>query len=203
MKWTNSFINFTIGIGIGIFLSSCSIIEPYYLDLPDKKKAKYAVLAIDVNNHKNQNNPNVYSINGNELNLLLEKNKSNKTLIIFFTYWCPNSNTFLPTFLEKIANIENLDTYLVSPDDWKYATSYKRYYTKNNIKHNIYLLDVFKYGKKRNPHKRMGKFMSEICTDCYTIEGFPSVILFDKDNSIIYKQSVKIENDSILKYLNK
>jgi hypothetical protein len=109
----------------------------------------------------------------------------------------------LPTLLEKISNVKNLDIYLVSPDDWKYVTNYIRYYTKNNIIYNIYLLDVFKYGKIRNPHKRMGEFMSEICKDCYSISGFPSVILFDENNNIIYKQSAKIQNDSILKYLNK
>ncbi|MGI6319896.1 MAG: TlpA family protein disulfide reductase [Bacteroidales bacterium] len=200
MKITNIFSCFTVVILF--FLSSCSIIEPYYLDLPDKKKAEYVVLAINENNHKNQNKPDIYSINGNELTLLLKKNKSNKTLLIFFTYWCPNSNSFLPSFLDEISNVKNLDIYIISPDDWKYVSSYKRYSSKNNIIHNIYLLDVFEYGKKRNPHKKMAKFISEICIDCNIIEGFPSVILFDKTNSIIYKQSVKIESDTILKYLN-
>jgi hypothetical protein len=65
------------------------------------------------------------------------------------------------------------------------------------LKSNVYLLDVNKYGEKRNPHYRMKKFITEICDDCQNIKGFPAFILFNEKNEIVYKNAGSIPPETI------
>lgn len=87
------------------------------------------------------------------------------------------------------ANKSNVKTYLISPDDWMYKYNYKSFKKKNTISNPILLLDVHEYSKG-NVHKRMKKFIGTFCKDCNDVAGFPSCILFDSNNSIIYKSLI-------------
>lgn len=181
-----------------ILLNSCAIIDPYYLNLRSVRQNEFKVQSIDPSDKSNKN-PNVYSLNSSELKHLLGATSKRYKLLIFFTYWCPNSSESLPILLDDLCDTDEIEIILISPDDWVRKGSYLGYVSKYKL--NVYLLDVYSYGEKRNPHYRMGKFISEFCSDCKEIKGFPSFILFDSEDSIVYKNTGKIEStviDSLL-----
>ncbi|OQX72151.1 MAG: hypothetical protein B6D61_14970 [Bacteroidetes bacterium 4484_249] len=63
------------------------------------------------------------------------------------------------------------------------------------------MLDVYKYGEKRNPHYRMHKFIAEICSGCEEVSGFPSLILFDRQNKVVYKHTGAVSFDTIVEVM--
>ena len=50
--------------------------------------------------------------------------------------------------------------------------------------------DVLKYGDgKRNPHKRQEPFVEEICPQCEEKMGFPTLIVFDSANNLLFNST--------------
>ena len=188
------------------FLASCSITDPHYLNLSETRKKELDIQRIDPTEHFGKSEPvGVYSINSNELFSLLSNSVVKYKIVLFFTNWCPNSAESIPVLLDALKNKEELEIYMISPDDWIRKPSYLGYQRKYNLNQNIYLLDVYSYGEKRNPHYRMEKFISEICSDCKEIMGFPSFLIFNRENNIIFKQTGNIEPsrmDTILRIIN-
>jgi thiol-disulfide isomerase/thioredoxin len=179
---------------LSAFLASCSITDPYYLDLRNSRQNELNILKIDTSDNFNKNNPlGVYAINSKEFLSILNKSTVKYKIVIFFTNWCPNSAQSVPVLLDSLKNKEELEIFMISPDDWIRKPNYLGYQRKHNLNLNIYLLDVYSYGEKRNPHYRMEKFISEICSDCKEIMGFPSFLVFDRENSVIFKHSGKLE----------
>lgn len=182
-----------------VLFCSCSITDPYYLNLNNMRQNDFIINKIDtLYEFRNDNIVEIYSINSSELRYLLNSNSSNYKLIIFFTNWCPNSSESVPALVNVLSNTDELDIYLVSPDDWVRKENYLRYMNKHRLNFNIYLLDVFSYGEKRSPHYRMKKFINEICLDCDDIRGFPSFILYDQNNFIIFKHTGNIDANVII-----
>jgi len=189
---------------LSAFLASCSVTDPYYLDLRTSRQNELNILKIDTSNNFNKNSPlGVYAINSKEFLSILNKSAVKYKIAIFFTNWCPNSAESIPVLLDSLKNKEELEIFLISPDDWVRKPNYSGYQKKHHLNLNIYLLDVFSYGEKRNPHYRMKKFISEICSDCKEIKGFPGFLVFDSENSLIFKHSGKLEANrlnAILKF---
>jgi hypothetical protein len=183
-------------------MTSCSITDPYYLNLKEKRQQDVKIHRIDTVLFEGFNSHplGVYSLNSTEFKNALVKSLSDFTLVIFFTDWCPNSKENVPYSLNGLKSVNGLEIVLVSPDDWIRSASYFGYMKKYKLDLNIYLLDVYSYGEKRNPHYRMKSFISEICDSCAEIGGFPSIIIFDSKNSIILKQSGKIDSEGIISF---
>ncbi len=178
-----------------LFFSSCNLVQPYYLSLNNTKQKKYALLPLDT---ITQSEKGIYSINSKDFLSEIEMDSANFKLVIFFTNWCPGSEEFLPPFLNSLKKSENKPrTFFISPNDWVYKYEYINYAKKINLNRPVYLLDVYKYGEKRNPHYRMHKFISEICTGCEEVSGFPSLILFDRRNEVVYKHTGAVSFDTI------
>lgn len=181
-----------------VSLCSCSITDPYYLNLNNERQIEFTISKIDTTNEfRNENIIDIYSINSSELDYLLRSNSNKYKLLIFFTYWCPCSSESVPVLLNDLSKIDELDIILISPDDWVRKKNYLGYINKHLLNFNIYLLDVYSYGEKRNPHYRMRKFINEICSDCNDIGGFPSFILYDQYNFIIFKHTGEMDTNVI------
>jgi hypothetical protein len=181
-----------------VSLCSCSITDPYYLNLNNERQIEFTISKIDTTNEfRNENIIDIYSINSSELDYLLRSNSNKYKLLIFFTNWCPNSSESVPVLLNDLSKIDELDIILISPDDWVRKKNYLGYINKYLLSFNIYLLDVYSYGEKRNPHYRMRKFINEICSDCNDIGGFPSFILYDQYNFIIFKHTGEMDTNVI------
>ncbi|GAB1418677.1 hypothetical protein MASR2M12_14420 [Bacteroidales bacterium] len=179
-----------------VLLCSCSIADPYYLNLDSARQIEFTISKIDTTNEfRYENIIDIYSINSSELDYLLRSNSNKYKLLIFFTNWCPNSSESVPVLLNDLSKIDELDIILISPDDWVRKKNYLGYINKYLLKFNIYLLDVYSYGEKRNPHYRMRKFINEICSDCNDIGGFPSFILYDQYNFIIFKHTGELDTN--------
>ncbi|MBW7848698.1 MAG: hypothetical protein H3C41_11525 [Bacteroidales bacterium] len=179
-----------------VLLCSCSITDPYYLNLDSARQIEFTISKIDTTNEfRYENIIDIYSINSSELDYLLRSNSNKYKLLIFFTNWCPNSSESVPVLLNDLSKIDELDIILISPDDWVRKKNYLGYINKYLLKFNIYLLDVYSYGEKRNPHYRMRKFINEICSDCNDIGGFPSFILYDQYNFIIFKHTGELDTN--------
>jgi len=179
-----------------VSLCSCSITDPYYLNLNNERQIEFTISKIDTTNEfRNENIIDIYSINSSELDYLLRSNSNKYKLLIFFTNWCPNSSESVPVLLNDLSKIDEWDIILISPDDWVRKKNYLGYINKYLLNFNIYLLDVYSYGEKRNPHYRMRKFINEICSDCNDIGGFPSFILYDQYNLIIFKHTGEMDTN--------
>lgn len=177
-----------------LLLTSCSIISPYYLDLSEKKRNLYQVNAFE-KQAVNENDVKVYSINSDDIKSVVGHTNS-KTLVVFFTYWCANSVEKLPKLMDKLNTVQGVDCYLITPEDWVFEESYRKYSSVHLDSSNVFMLDVNKYGEKRNPHYRMHKFIAELCDNCDEVSGFPSVIIFDEKGEIVYAYR-DVEMDSV------
>jgi hypothetical protein len=49
----------------------------------------------------------------------------------------------------------------------------------------------------------MHKFISEICSNCEEVSGFPSLILFDRRNEVVYKHTGAVPFDTIVEAMKK
>lgn len=178
-----------------LFISGCYLVQPYYLRLNESKQEKFNLYPSD---STNQFSSDIYSIKSKEFLSTIKEDSANYKLLLFFTNWCPNSEEFLPAFIDDLQDSDcKLTTFFISPDDWVYKNEYINYAKKLQINGHVYLLDVYSYGEKRNPHYRMGKFISEICSDCKDISGFPSMILFNKENKVVFKKVGAVSFDTI------
>jgi len=102
-----------------VSLCSCSITDPYYLNLNNERQIEFTISKIDTTNEfRNENIIDIYSINSSELDYLLRSNSNKYKLLIFFTNWCPNSSESVPVLLNDLSKIDELDIILISPDDW-------------------------------------------------------------------------------------
>ena len=183
-----------------LLFSSCNLVQPYYLILNKAKQKKYALLPLD---SVTQSEKGIFSINSKEFLSVIKMDTANFKLVIFFTNWCPGSEEFLPVFLHDLKNSNSKPKiFYISPDDWVYKNDYINYAKKIDLNSKVYLLDVYSYGEKRNPHYRMGKFISEICTDCEEIGGFPSLILFNNENEVVFKNTGAVSFDTIIEIMN-
>ncbi len=186
---------FTYTCLLSIILTSCAVIPPYesYIHLSEKKQKEFKLEPLDTNN---QSGNKILSINSDNLLSVITKDTTCYKILVFFTFWCPSSEEYLPIFIEKTKNTK-VKIFYISPDDWVYKPQYMEYKSKLHINANFYLLDAYQYGKKRNPHYRMGKFISEICSNCQNIKGFPSFMVFNGKNEIIYKNVGSISDKVI------
>lgn len=180
-----------------IIITGCSVTVPYYLNLRKEKRETFTLKPPDINLTNT-----VLSINSRQFDSIINLDTLNFKLIIFFTYWCPNSADFLPELVTNLP-LNGLRTFFVSPDDWVYKHQYQEYMQYLKLKDNIYLLDVNSYGEKRSPHYRMDKFVSEICDICQEIKGFPSFILYDDKNKIVLTKVGNISIDNITDLITK
>jgi len=142
-----------------------------------------------------------YSINSEDAKSFLSERNNSKKVIIFFTYWCSNSVQNIPKILDGLNSVQNTDYYLITPEDWIEVNNYKTYSAYQLDSTNIFMLDVYEYGEKRSPHYRMKKFISEICDTCEEVGGFPSIIIYDENGSLIYSQRSDVEMDSVFRLL--
>ncbi len=202
MKKKNTYIIFQITMLV--VLTSCVSVDlnhlRYYLKLPEKKQAEYQLMPY---NSVDRTDKGVYSINSTEFLSAIQNDTVNYKLLIFFTWWCSSSEEFLPDFLKELRdNDGSLNTFFISPDDWVYKYDYLNYADKIGLNSPVYLLDVYAYGEKRNPHYRMHKFISEICDNCDEIEGFPGLILFNRQNEIVFKKTGAVSFDTIAGLVN-
>ena len=185
-------------------LSSCAIDFNhlrFYNNLNEEKQAYYKLTTFGSENKPEEK---IYSINSSEFLSGIQNDTVNYKLIVFFTQWCPGSEAFLPGFVKDLKQHGNKpETYFISPDDWVYKYDYLDYAQKINLNNPVYLLDVCKYGEKKNPHYRMHKFISEICSNCEEVSGFPSLILFDRRNEVVYKHTGAVSIDTIVEVMKK
>jgi len=169
------------------FVTFCACGRTKYLSINNTvDKSKFELKPYDFSNASL-----IYSIDSSGLDKVL-KNNHDKLLIVFFTFWCPNSNSFIKTIVNE-SNQNNITTILISPDDWVYKYEYLAFQQKTNINNPILLLDVNEYSKG-SIHRKMDKFVNSFCDDCKDVGGFPSYVLFDKNNSIIYKGLITKDN---------
>ena len=174
-------------------MHSCKIVTPYYLDRTKEEQEGLKLESLDLSN---QFNNEVLSINSENFHTVLENDTLSYKILAFVTFWCPNSEKYLPIFIQQTDSL-HVRIFYISPDDWVYKNEYISFISKFNIKSNVYLLDVYKYGEKRNPHYRMHKFISQVCDKCGEIKGFPSFIILNNKNEIIYKNFGPIPVDII------
>jgi thioredoxin-related protein len=131
----------------------------------------------------------LYSINGQNIDNVLEQLKINERLaIVFFSSSCP----YYGERKEKIKNIlsENPNTkhLYITSYDWAYYGRYNSYWN-NYLNSDIYMIDIDPYGSTKNPHKRQKAFVEEICPQCEEKMGFPTIIVFDNNRRLLFNPS--------------
>jgi len=147
-------------------------------------------------------NDSIYSLTYSQFKTLVLNSSKQYHLYISYTYWCPSANHSFPQ-LAKLDSLPNLQTYFVTPDDWYYLNQYKNYLYWQNYHKPTFILNIHTYGNKFNPHTRFNRFKREFCLDCENVSGFPSLLLFDKNCHLIYKDNSGNFSSALIEQIKK
>jgi hypothetical protein len=187
MKWL---------VCILILFAGCGINPTYRkLDLQQKTICTPATITDSLRNDS------IYSLTYADFKTLVFKSNKPYHLYISYTYWCHSVKFNFPSLL-SLDTISNLQTYFVTPDDWYYLNQYKNYLYWQNYHNPTFILNIHAYGNKFNPHKRFSRFKREFCLDCKEVSGFPSLMLFDKNCNLIFKDNGNFRPDLLVQIKN-
>lgn len=117
------------------------------------------------------------------------KDKDDRLFIIFFNWWCPSFGEKRERIVNLVESNPNVTPLYITSDDFVYYRYYQEGYQKK-LNADIYMIDVMKHGNgKRNPHKRQEPFVKDICPECVELTGFPTLIVFDSDEKLLFNST--------------
>lgn len=192
---------FLISIFI-VFAISCSPFkERYFNKLSDKKKEKYLVNSINTDEHSNQKNDTIYSLNISELEKIIKNSNNNYHLLYNINLNCLDY-PLLTTLIEKFKEIKGLDFYVINGVDLVYKQKSMQLIHKLNSNIKYYILDPNIYGnidgwhENRTTRLRLRKFYFDILNlnghstsdEIYlrNDEYSPTLVLLDNNMNPIY-----------------
>lgn len=189
-----------------LFTISCSPFkERYFKKLSDKKKVKYLVNTIDTDEHSNQKNDTLYTLNISEFEKIVKNSRNNYHLLYKINVNCFDY-PLLTTLIKKFKEIEGLDFYVINGVDLVYKEKLMRliYSLNSNIKY--YILDPEIYGstdgwhENRTTRLRLRRFYFDILNinghstsdEIYkrNDEFSPTLVLLDNNMNPIYYTNV-------------
>ncbi len=123
-------------------------------------------------------------------------------LVIFFTEWCQPCTEKLPQIKNITEEFHNLTCYYVYSDTEKNIKFLRKYLHDHALFSKIYILDNSYTG---NVKKRFKRFRNQICNECESNIGFPTLILLDRNMNVLYKSTGSIEElkEILTKNVNK
>lgn len=125
--------------------------------------------------------------------LILASNKEYK-IVFKLSNKCHSSLESFPVLIDYISQYpDKFELFPIIGDRYSEIPSYEAYLQYLAYNKPIYILDVEKYGNKRNPSKKLDKVVKALCHECnYRKMGFSSFFVFDQLNSIVLHNTWKV-----------
>ena len=137
------------------------------------------------------NETDLFDINGQNIKEVQNalEDKDDRLFIILFNWWCPSFKDSRERIVSLVKLNANVTPLYITSDDFSQYYYYQEKYRKI-LNSDIFMIDVLKYGDgKRNPHKRQEPFVEEICPQCEEKTGFPTLIVFDSSNNLLFNST--------------
>ncbi|HAL65098.1 MAG TPA: hypothetical protein DCP10_05985 [Bacteroidales bacterium] len=119
---------------------------------------------------------------------LLSNSSTEYHLVVLFVEWCKPCTERIPIIDSITSEFQNITCYYVYPDKEKDVKFLNKYLHNQSIITKAYILDNTWVG---NVQRRFITFRDQICSDCKNNEGFPTIILMDKNMKVLYRATGK------------
>jgi len=138
-------------------------------------------------NHKLENKPNIFITDFNDLDTLIKRSKKKYKIVYYFSGTCPSSTETFPSFIEFLNENDTLfELFTMVGHRYSEIPHYIEYSSRIKYFNPIYILDMEKYGKRKNPSNRIRKLNKTLCKECdYKRMGASNFFVVDENNNII------------------
>jgi hypothetical protein len=131
--------------------------------------------------------PNIFISDIETIDSIVKLTKKKYKIIYSFSDRCHSCVEIFPTLVKFISeNSEKLELLPIIGHRNKEIPHFVEYLKKVKYFNPMYLLDMEKYGTKKNPFKRIDQLTQKLCKECdYKKMGFSSFYIFDNNNKIV------------------
>jgi thiol-disulfide isomerase/thioredoxin len=139
----------------------------------------------------------LYKIDNISLLEMINKSEKKLKIVLFYGYWCPPCKEMLPKLIElSEINEDKIDLFVITGEHDQRFEKVFSYLKQLNLKKPSFIIDTKKYGNEKRPFLRTEKLIQEICKECdYEKMGFPSFIIFNKQNEMIFDATYENTNE--------
>lgn len=131
--------------------------------------------------------PTIFISDIETIDSIVKLTKKKYKIIYIFSDRCHSSVETFPTLVKFIA--KNSDSFELLPiigHRNKEMPHFIEYLKKNKYFKPMYLLNMKKYGSKKNPFKRIDQLIQALCKECdYKKMGFSSFFVIDQNSNIV------------------
>jgi thiol-disulfide isomerase/thioredoxin len=129
---------------------------------------------------------NISRIDAQLLRQALDSNPNSLTHLYIYGTFCKPCVAELPTILQLHEKKQDVNFIMVTPENWGSLDRIKAFLQANNVARPTYILDLNKYGDEFVANKRYRKFMDEIYPGHPEIGGFPTHLILDKRQKVVF-----------------
>ena len=164
----------------------CSLLTSFSF-CQDFKLAKASDHIEAIASHKLENKPNIFITDFNDLDTLVKRSKKKYKIVYHFSGTCPASYKTFPSLVEFLNENDTLfQLFPMVGDRYSKIPHYIEYASRIKYFKPIYILDMEKYGKRKNSNNKMDKLNKTLCKECdYKKMGASSFFVVDENNNII------------------
>jgi len=131
--------------------------------------------------------PTIFLSDIETIDTIIKSTKKKYKIVYLFSAKCHSSAELFPQ-ITKFVNDHSLEFVLfpIIGHKYKEIPVFKDYLNRNHYYKPVYILNMGKYGKKRNPFKRLDQLTKTLCKECdYEKMGFSSFFVIDENNKVI------------------
>lgn len=139
-----------------------------------------------INFKENEKLAKIYVTDIETIDTLIRKSSKKYKIVYNFSHKCHASVELLPKILIYLRqHPKDFDFFPVIGHRYEEIVEIKKYLIGQTYTGPIFILDVEKYGNKKNPFNRLDK-LQKICKECnYKKMGFSSFFIMDNNKKII------------------
>tara|TARA_B110000259_G_C13991739_1_gene392784 strand:+ start:1095 stop:1685 length:591 start_codon:yes stop_codon:yes gene_type:complete len=143
--------------------------------------------------------PNIFISDIETIDSIVKLTKKKYKIIYFFSDRCHSVVETFPTLVKFInENSDKIELLPIIGHKNKEIPHFLEYLEKNKYFKPIYLLNMEKYGTKKNPFKRIDQLTQALCKECdYKKMGFSSFFVIDDNNIVLHNNWNVIGLDKI------
>ena len=171
-----------------IFLLSCVFLCAYSFSQEklNLEKASDNIQKI-INYQLDNSKPNIFISDFETIDSIVKLTKKKYKIIYSFSDRCHSCVESFPTLVKYVnENSEKLELLPIIGHRYKEIPHFIDYLKKVKYFKPMYLLDMEKYGTKKNPFKRIDQLTQKLCKECdYKKMGFSSFFVVDDNNNIV------------------
>jgi thiol-disulfide isomerase/thioredoxin len=140
-----------------------------------------------INYQLDNSEPNIFISDFKTIESIIKLTAKKYKIIYSFSDRCHSCVETFPTLVQFInKNSDKFELLPIIGHRNKEIPHFVEYLKKIKYFNPMYLLDMKKYGTKKNPFKRIDQLTQKLCKECdYKKMGFSSFYVFDNNNKIV------------------